>query len=102
MVSVWNRDWLLLPMTIRLTLYRPMLVMMPARMEGTDSLVCKNAVMKPAAAAASIPAGRASTGCPDRHIMADTALPKTNAPSVVISAIFKIRKLRNSAIATSA
>ena len=45
MEVTWNRDWLLLPMTIRLMLYRPMLVTMPARMEGTASLVCKKAVI---------------------------------------------------------
>ena len=102
MVSVWNRDWLLLPMTIRLMLYRPMLVTMPARMEGTASLVCKKAVMNPAAAEAAMPAGRARMGCPARHIMADTALPSTKAPSVVISAIFKMEKLRNRAKAMGA
>lgn len=34
--------------------------------------------------------------------VADTAQPSVNAPSVVISAMFRTRKLKNSAIATSA
>ena len=50
------------PMTARFTVYRPVLVMMPARMEGTRHLVCSNAVMEPAAAPASMAAGSASQG----------------------------------------
>ena len=58
--------------------------------------------IRPAAAAAAIPAGRARMGWPDRHIMAETALPRTKAPSVVMSAIFRMEKLRNRARAMGA
>ena len=41
-------------------------------------------------------------GMPATAAVADTAQPSVNAPSVVISAMFSTRKLKNSAIATSA
>ena len=50
------------PMTARFTVYRPVLVMMPARMEGIFSLVCKKAVTPPAQAPASMAAGMPSRG----------------------------------------
>ena len=90
------------PITARFTVYSPVLVMMPARIEGIFSFVCKKAVMNPAQAPASMAAGSASRGCPATAMVADTAQPRVNAPSVVISAIFSIRKLRNSAKATNA
>ena len=47
------------PMTARLTVYRPVLVMMPARIDGTPHLVCSSAVMIPAQEPASMAAGSA-------------------------------------------
>ena len=41
-------------------------------------------------------------GWPDRQNMADTALPRTKAPSVVMSAMFRMEKLRNRAMAMGA
>ena len=76
--------------------------MMPARMDGTPSRVCSRAVMKPAAAPASMASGIPRIGCPATASTADTAQPSVNDPSVVISAIFRTRKLKNSAIATRA
>ena len=90
------------PMTARLTVYSPVLVMMPARMDGTASRVCRNAVTNPAAAPASSASGRPRNGWPATAAVAETAQPRVNAPSVVISAMFSTRKLRNSARATSA
>ena len=46
-------------MTARFTVYSPVSVMMPARMEGMRNRVCSTAVMKPAAAPASMAAGKA-------------------------------------------
>ena len=56
----------------------------------------------PAAAPAAMAAGMARKGCPATATVADTAHPRVKAPSVVISAMFSTRKLKNSAIATSA
>ena len=50
------------PITARFTVYSPVLVMMPARMEGTPQRVCSSAVTVPAQAPASMAAGRASQG----------------------------------------
>ena len=50
------------PMTARFTVYRPVLVMMPARIEGIRNRVCSSAVIPPAAAPASIAAGNARMG----------------------------------------
>ena len=44
----------------------------------------------PAAAPASMAAGMASQGCPATAMVADTAHPRVKAPSVVISAIFRV------------
>ena len=82
------------PITARLTVYSPVLVTMPARIEGTPSLVCSSAVIAPAAAPAAIASSSPSTGCPPTAAVADTAHPRVNAPSVVISAMFNTRKLR--------
>ena len=90
------------PITAKFTVYSPVLVMMPARMEGMPSLVCSPDVTNPAQAPASMAAGSASTGCPATARVADTAQPRVKAPSVVISAMFRTRKLRNSASATNA
>ena len=90
------------PMTARFTVYSPVLVMIPARIEGICSFVCKKAVTEPAQAPASMAAGRPRMGCPATAKVADTAQPKVKAPSVVISAMFSTRKLRNRASATSA
>ena len=103
MVSVFSRLTLEeKPITARFTVYSPVLVMMPARMEGIRNFVWRAEVMKPAAAPAAMAAGRARMGCPARATVADTAQPKVKLPSVVISAIFRMRKLRNSASATRA
>ena len=59
-------------------------------MEGTASLVWRNAVMKPAAAAAAMAAGMARMGCPARQTMADTAQPRVKEPSVVRSAMSRM------------
>ena len=49
MVSCLSRDWLAFqPMAMRFTVYSPVLVTMPARMEGTPSLVWRKAVTNPA------------------------------------------------------
>ena len=55
---------------------------------------------KPAAAPASMAAGKAKKGCPARAMVADTAAPRVKAPLVVMSAMFSTRKLRNRARAT--
>ena len=89
------------PITARFTVYSPVSVMMPARMEGIRNLVCSRAVMKPAADPASMAAGKAKKGCPARASVAEIAQPRVKAPLVVISAMFSTRKLRNSARATS-
>ena len=92
MVLPPSRLWLdFQPMAIRFTVYSPVLVTMPARMEGTPSLVCKKAVAKPAQAPASMAAGMAKIGCPAAVRETDTAAPSTKQPSVVISAISRIR-----------
>ena len=88
------------PMTARFTVYSPVLVIIPARMEGIFSFVCRAAVTKPAAAPQSMAAGMASSGCPATARVADTAHPRVNDPSVVISAMFRTRKLSSRAIAT--
>ena len=49
-------------MTARFTVYSPVLVMMPARMEGHCQPVCRNAVTKPAAAPASMASGSPKMG----------------------------------------
>ena len=84
-------------MTARLTVYSPVLVTMPARMEGTPRRVCSRAVTAPAAAPAAMARNRPRMGWPATAAVADTAQPSVNAPSVVISAILSTRKLRNSA-----
>ena len=87
-----SRLWLAFqPMAIRFTVYRPVLVTMPARMEGTPSFVCKKAVTNPAQAPAAIAAGMARMGCPAAVRATDTAAPRTKQPSVVRSAISRIR-----------
>ena len=78
-------------MAIRLTVYSPVLVMMPARMEGTPRRVCKKAVTKPAQAPAAIAAGMARMGWPAAVSVTDTAAPSTKLPSVVKSAISRMR-----------
>ena len=65
--------------------------MMPARMEGTPSRVCKNAVTKPAQAPAAMAAGMARMGWPAAVSVTDTAAPSTKLPSVVRSAMSKTR-----------
>ena len=55
---------------------------MPARMDGTPSFVCKNAVTKPAHAPASIAANMPRMGCPAAVTVTDTAAPRTKQPSV--------------------
>ena len=50
-----------------------MFVTIPARIDGTPSFVCKNAVTKPAHAPASIAAKMARTGCPAAVTVTDTA-----------------------------
>ena len=98
-----SRLWLAFqPIAIRLTVYRPVLVTMPARMEGIPKRVCKKAVTNPAQLPASMAAGMARIGCPPAASVTETAAPRTKQPSVVISAMFKIRKLRNRAMATKA
>ena len=88
------------PMTARFTVYNPVLVMMPAKMEGTPMRVCKKAVTKPAQAPAKTASASPSTGRPATAAVADTAQPRVKAPSVVMSAMFSTRKLRNRAMAT--
>lgn len=65
--------------------------MMPARMEGTPILVWRKAVTKPAAAPAAMAAGTAKTGWPAMHTVTDTAAPRVKAPSVVRSAMSRMR-----------
>ena len=92
MVSCRSRDWLARqPMAIRLTVYSPVLVTMPARMEGTPSLVWRNAVTNPAQTPASMAAGMARKGCPAAVRVTDTAQPSTKQPSVVRSAMSSTR-----------
>ena len=92
MVSFFIRLALdLQPMAIRLTVYSPVLVMMPARMEGTPMRVWRKAVTNPAQAPASIAAGMARTGWPAAVTVTDTAAPKTKPPSVVRSAMSRTR-----------
>ena len=79
------------PMAIRLMVYSPVLVTMPAKMEGTPSLVCKKAVIKPAQAPAAMAAGTARMGCPAAARVTDTAAPSTKHPSVVRSAMSRMR-----------
>ena len=79
------------PITARFTVYSPVLVMIPARMEGIFSFVCKKAVMNPAQAPAAMAAGTASTGWPAAASETDTAAPRTKAPSVVRSAMSSTR-----------
>ena len=83
MVSCLSRDWL--------AVYSPVLVTMPARMEGTPSLVWRKAVTNPAQAPASMAAGMASKGCPAAVRVTDTAQPRTKQPSVVRSAMSSTR-----------
>ena len=78
------------PITARLTVYSPVLVIIPAKIEGIRIFVCKKAVMYPAAAPAAMAAGMARKGCPATATVADTAHPRVKAPSVVISAIFRV------------
>jgi len=66
-------------------------VTIPARIDGTPSFVCKNAVTKPAHAPASIAAKMARTGCPAAVTVTDTAAPRTKQPSVVRSAMSRMR-----------
>ena len=79
------------PMTHRLMVYSPVMVMMPAKMACTFMRVCRKAVTNPAAMPASIPAKSPSTGCPWVAQVADTAHPNTNEPSVVRSAMSRMR-----------
>ena len=90
------------PMTIRFTVQRPVFVTIPARIDGTPSLVCKNAVTNPAQDPAAIAARIARNGCPAAATVTDTAAPRTNPLSVVRSAISRIRQLKKRAIATNA
>ena len=78
-------------MAIRFTVYSPVLVIMPARMEGTPRRVCKKAVTNPAHAPASMAAGMARMGWPAAVSVTDTAAPSTKLPSVVKSAISRMR-----------
>ena len=64
------------PITARLTVYSPVLTMMPARMLSTPSLVWRKAVTKPDSTPASMAAGRARKGCPARVTVAPTAKPR--------------------------
>ena len=92
MVSCRSRDWLAFhPMDIKLTVYSPVLVTMPARMEGTPSLVWRKAVTNPAQAPASMAAGMARKGCPAAVRLTDTAQPRMKHPSVVRSAMSSTR-----------
>ncbi len=52
---------------------------MPARIDGTPSFVCKNAVTKPAHAPASIAAKMARTGCPAAVTVTDTGRAEDEA-----------------------
>ena len=64
------------PITARLTVYSPVLTMMPARMLSTPSLVWRKAVTKPDSTPASMDAGRARKGWPARVTVAPTAKPR--------------------------
>ena len=92
MVSSFNRLTLeLQPITMRFTVYNPVLVTMPAKMEGTPRRVCKKAVTNPAQAPATMAAGMAKKGWPAAVTVTDTAAPSTKAPSVVRSAMSRMR-----------
>lgn len=60
-------------------------------MLGTPRLVCKKAVTSPAHAPASIAAGMARNGCPAAVRLTETAAPRTKQPSVVRSAMSRMR-----------
>ena len=77
------------PITARLTVYRPVLTMMPAMMLSTPRRVCKKAVMKPDSTPAAMAAKRASTGWPATATWQQTAQPNVKQPSVDRSAMFK-------------
>ena len=79
------------PMAIRLTVYSPVLVTMPARMDGTPMRVWRKAVTNPAQAPAAMAAGMARTGWPAAVTVTDTAAPRTKQPSVVRSAMSRMR-----------
>ena len=64
------------PITARLTVYSPVLTIIPARMLSTPSLVWRKAVTKPDSTPASMAAGRARKGCPARVTVAPTAKPR--------------------------
>ena len=65
--------------------------MMPARMEGTPSLVWRKAVTPPAQAPASMARGMPRMGRPAAAAVTDTAAPRTKQPSVVRSAMSRMR-----------
>ena len=79
------------PIAMRLTVYSPILVTMPARMEGMPRRVCRKAVTKPAAIPETMAAGTARKGWPEAVMVTDTAAPSTKQPSVVKSAISSTR-----------
>ena len=92
MVSCLSRDWLAFqPMAMRFTVYSPVLVTMPARMEGTPSLVWRKAVTNPAQAPASMAAGMARKEVSRGGEGHRQAQPRTKQPSVVRSAMSSTR-----------
>ena len=79
------------PITIRLTEYSAVMVMIPARIGCTPSFVCKSAVTNPASAPQKNASTTPSSGWPCTVNTADTAAPSVKVPSVVRSAMSSVR-----------
>ena len=90
------------PSTVIFTVYRPLIVRMPARMGWILQCVCKNPVTTPAAAPASAPASKPANGCAAAHSTVETAMPNVNEPSTVRSGRFRMRNVMYTPTASSA
>ena len=93
-VSTRNKATLALPMTCKLTEYKPIIVRMPASNAGIFSLVVKKPVTTPANAPATVAKIKAGIRPrPATSALAATAAPNGKLPSTDKSAISRTRNV---------
>ena len=89
------------PIAAIFIVYNPVFTIIPARIDSTPNLVCKNAVTNPDIIPAPIARNSPRNGCPCKVTIAQTAQPRVKQPSVERSAIFNILNDTKSARTTS-
>ena len=93
-VSCPKRETLALPITLRFTEYRAIMVRIPAKSAGIFSLVCRKPVIRPARPPAKAAAKMAKMGfVPFTIRVTATAAPRGKDPSTVMSATSSTRKV---------